>query len=49
MRGWDFYYYSRRCRKHRMMAAASNSPKAVETHRLLARLYADRAARAAMG
>jgi hypothetical protein len=49
MKGWDFFYYSRRCRKQRLMAAAASFPPAVKLHRELAKAYADRAARAIAG
>ncbi len=46
MQTGDFVYYSKRCRKHRTMAALTRSHIAVEVHQRLARIYADKAASA---
>jgi len=43
MKGSDFFYFSSRCRKQRLMAQASTSQRAREVHRQLANAYADRA------
>lgn len=44
MKGKDFFYFSSRCRKQRLMAQASTSEQAKTVHRRLAAAYADRAA-----
>jgi len=43
MKGSDFFYFSSRCRKQRMMALASTSERAKQAHMRLASAYADRA------
>jgi hypothetical protein len=44
MKGSDFFYYSNRCKKQRLMEQASTSERAKAAHRSLANAYADRAA-----
>ncbi|MEC3911765.1 hypothetical protein U5A82_15205 [Sphingobium sp. CR2-8] len=46
MKGIDFFYFSSRCRKQRLMEQASKSERAKAAHRSLAKAYADRAAKA---
>ena len=43
MRGWDFFYFSRRSRKQRSMAITALSPECEMTYSLLAEEYADQA------
>lgn len=44
MKGSDFFYFSSRCKKQRLMEQASTSERAKIAHRRLAAAYADRAA-----
>jgi len=44
MKGSDFFYFSSRCKKQRLMEQASTSERARAAHRRLANAYADRAA-----
>lgn len=44
MKASEFFYFSSRCRKQRLMEQASTSERARIVHRRLAAAYADRAA-----
>lgn len=43
MRGWDFFYFSRRSRKQQAMAVLAHSPDSEVTYSFLAEEYADEA------
>jgi hypothetical protein len=43
MRGWDFFYFSRRSRKQRLMAGIAHSLESEVTYSFLAEEYADEA------
>jgi hypothetical protein len=43
MRGWDFFYFSRRSRKQRSMAVAAHLPECEVAYSLLAEEFAEEA------